>query len=239
MSATTSPTTLAELSARVGSLESRLAALERVSVVSGSRPRARRSSGSDAPASALEGIGWTTRYVPVVLDVPESWIDMHEHSARPQLQRLIRDVVEGEGPITDRLALDRVRRAWGLKRAGGRVQEAFDQALRQLVSRGLIERAGDALIIPGSEFDRVRVPGDDESTKRVAEDVPLVELATAIGRAAEELSGGDENDLTMQVAQLFGWTRRGASIQERLDAALARAVHDGLVRRADGRVDPV
>jgi hypothetical protein len=170
------------------------------------------------------------------LSVDETWIELHETSARPQLQRLIRQVVEEEGPVTDRLALDRVRRAWGLRRAGGRVQEAFDQALRQLVARSLIERDGDAVGMPGARLDHVRVPGEDEATKRGAEDVPLVELALALRLALGELGGrANVDDLTMQVARLFGWTRRGGAIQERLDAALEHAAEQGALA-VDGMV---
>jgi len=130
--------------------------------------------------------------------------------------------VEVEGPVTERLALDRVRRAWGLKRAGGRVQEAFDQSLRQLVSRGLVERVGDALQVPGRELTVVRVPDPgNEETRRGADDVPLVELAAALKAVRSQLGKLADDELTMHVAKLFGWTRRGGAIQERLDAALA------------------
>jgi hypothetical protein len=141
--------------------------------------------------------------------------------------------------VTHRLAPDRVRRAWGLKRAGGRVQEAFDQSVRQLLARGLVERDEDALRVPGTELEVVRVPTDDEATRRSAEDVPLGELALAIARAAEAVgAAADEDELTMQVAKLLGWTRRGGAIQERLDAALELAARRGTIDRAGGRVSP-
>jgi hypothetical protein len=225
---------------RIDALEARVAALE-------ARPAAtRRSSGAGSAGSSgsgggdLDPAGWTGPYPVARIEVSETWIELHEPSARPQLQRLIREVVEVEGPVTERLALDRVRRAWGLRRAGGRVQEAFDQAVRQLVARGLVERHGDALVQPGSRLEQVRVPTEDEESRRGAEDVPLVELALAMRRAVEKL-GGDAavDDLTMRVARLLGWTRRGGAIQERLDAALQLAsdrgdldVHDGVVRVA-------
>jgi hypothetical protein len=223
-----------ELVARVASLEARVAVLES----GGPAPRRQRatSSASGGAGDTLGSVDWTTPYVVAELSVDETWIELHETSARPQLQRLIRQVVEEEGPVTDRLALDRVRRAWGLRRAGGRVQEAFDQALRQLVARSLIVRDGDAVGMPGARLDHVRVPTGDEATKRGAEDVPLVELALALRLALGELGGrADVDDLTMQVAKLFGWTRRGGAIQERLDAALEHAAAQGALA-VDGSV---
>lgn len=221
------------LEARIATLEARIVALES----SGGGGSRRPSGGSGSSSFDVDAREWTTPYVVAELEVAETWIELHETSARPQLQRLIRQVVEAEGPVTDRLVLDRVRRAWGLKRAGGRVQEAFDQAVRQLVARSLVERDDDALRMPGTSLVTVRVPTSEEATRRGAEDVPRVELALAMVRAAHAAGGSVPIDeLTMQVAKLFGWTRRGGAIQERLDAALALAEARGDVTIDDGRV---
>jgi hypothetical protein len=120
------------------------------------------------------------------------------------------------------------------------VQEAFEQAVRQLIARTTVERDADALVMPGSRLERVRVPDGDDATKRAAEDVPLVELSLALRRTASALGGGVAVDeLTMRVAKLFGWTRRGGAIQERLDAALQAALDGGDIEVADGRVSAV
>ncbi|MEO6866441.1 MAG: DUF3320 domain-containing protein [Gaiellales bacterium] len=220
---------------RMNALEARVQELEQGRT---SPPRRAARSDASGAAATLDASRWTIPYVTADLEVSETWIELHEPSARPQLQRLLREVVQTEGPITERLALDRIRRAWGLKRAGGRVQEAFDQAVRQLVARALIERVGDALRIPGTELEQVRVPSDDdELSRRGAEDVPLIELSAAIGRAAATLAGPvDEDDLTMRIAKVFGWTRRGGAIQERLNAALDHADEQGLVKRSGGSI---
>ncbi|MCW2925311.1 MAG: hypothetical protein JWM98_2715 [Thermoleophilia bacterium] len=227
------------LEERIASLEARVAALEGAR---GDRPVPRRGASggsSGGSSSGLDGAGWTEPYPVAPIEAAETWIELHELSARPQLQRLIRQVVEVEGPVTDRLVLDRVRRAWGLRRAGGRVAEAFDQAVRQLLARGLVERTEDALVEPGRVLHVVRVPGDDEATRRGAEEVPLVELSLALGLAARVRGETDEDELTMAVAKLLGWTRRGGAIQERLDAALAHAEAAGAIVRSGGRVLPV
>ncbi|MCW2962074.1 MAG: hypothetical protein JWM90_2461 [Thermoleophilia bacterium] len=227
---------VAKLEARIAALEARVAQLEG----GAKRPAAGRTGSSDRPAAKVASVaGWSQPYAVAEVEVSETWIEIHEPSARPQLQRLIRQVVELEGPVTDRLALDRIRRAWGLRRAGGRVQEAFDQALRQLLARGLVERAGDSLATPGRVLESVRVPTDDEATRRGAEDVPLVELALAIWRVTQGVGRGAVDDITMQVAKVFGWTRRGGAIQERLDLAVERAIDDRLVERAGTDLRPV
>lgn len=228
---------VAGLEARIARLEDRLEVLEAAATRGGGSRRASPRADAGPALGSIDASSWTEPYSAAQLEAAETWIELHEQSARPQLQRLIRQVVDEEGPVTERLALDRVRRAWGLRRAGGRVQEAFDQSVRQLLARGLIERTEDALQAPGTELVAVRVPTDDEATRRGAEDVPVVELALAIARAAATAGRPvDEDDLTMQVAKLLGWTRRGGAIQERLDAALAFAAREGMVTRDAGRV---
>ena len=223
---------LSQLVDRIAALEARVAQLE---AGAGTSRRGSRSSGAGSGAGELDASGWTDPYEAAHLEPADSWIELHEPSARPHLQRMLREVVDVEGPVTERLALDRIRRAWGLRRAGGRVQEAFDQAVRQLVARTVVERDADALRAPGAALERVRVPGSDDDSRRGAEDVPLVELALVLTRAAGELGSVEVDDLTMRVAKLFGWTRRGGAIQERLDAALRLAVERGALQ-VDGSI---
>ncbi|MBC7460960.1 MAG: hypothetical protein H7287_06325, partial [Thermoleophilia bacterium] len=91
-----------ELLARVNALEARIVELEAQGAGGGSRRAATRGEGSRSASAgrssaspvALDTFAFTTRYVPAQLTVEEGWIELHEHSARPQLQRLIREVVE-------------------------------------------------------------------------------------------------------------------------------------------------
>lgn len=225
---------MATLRERVAELELRVQQLERTAPVSGSKRSGTAASAAIA-SLADEAASWTRPYRVAQIEASETWIEIHEHSARPQLQRLIREVIAVEAPATERLVLDRVRRAWGLRRAGGRVQEAFDQAVRQLIARGLLTRLDDALIDAEGCDVCVRVPGEDEATKRGAEEVPIVELQQAIVELtpAEEVGRSvAADDVTMAAAKLFGWTRRGGAIQERLNQALRRAQEQGLVGQA-------
>lgn len=184
------------------------------------------------PASA-GGPGWTQSYRVAELSVSETWIEMHEPSARPQLQRLIRETVAAEGPITQALALRRVREAWGLKRAGQRIQQVFDQSVRQLVAAGYLERRGDAVIEQGQELDVVRVPSDDERSRRAADEVPALELELALVRVATDAGALAADELTAVVSRLFGWTRRGAGIQAVLDERLDSLVRGGALEREE------
>jgi hypothetical protein len=228
---------VASLRARVEQLEARLEEL-----VAGTR-RTRSigsSSGGGGGAGALgPAPDWTSPYEVAQIKVSETWIEMHEQSARPQLHRLISAVVEAEGPVTIQLALRRVREAWGLKRAGQRIQQVFDQAVRQLAANGkLVRGSGDVLTRRGEDATAVRVPTADDSTRRSVDEVPAPELELALLLTARDAGRADADDLTMAVSRLFGWTRRGTEIQQTLDARLEALLTRGALRRDGASIVP-
>ena len=232
---------VARLQQRLEQLEARVTELEQQGVAAVRRPAGSGSSsarGSAAAGGAGVAPEWTQPYEVAELEVGETWIEMHEPSARRQLHRLIREVVTAEGPITEQLALRRVREAWGLKRAGARIQQVFDQNIRQLCVQETIERrAGDVLAVPGQELDVVRVPGADEATRRSVDEIPAQELELALLRMARDRGSVAVDELTMLVAKMFGWTRRGTEIQNTLDARVeALLAGGGLTRSAGGDV---
>lgn len=227
-----------ELQATVRHLEEQVVALqERVSVLEAGASRKRASGASSSQgAAALHAPSWVAAYEIADLDVGETWIEMHEPSARRTLHRVLVETVRAEGPITEELALRRIREAWGMRRAGARIQGVFDQAIRQLVSLSQVHRASGVLSVPGTHDAPilVRVPGADEATRRAVDEIPAAELQRALELAATDLGSPTADELTSAVAKLFGWTRRGTEIQNTLDANLAILVKSGrLVMDAD------
>lgn len=220
-------------------LEERVEALEqqvaRLIAAAGTRST---SSTAGSAGGRLAGVAWTTPYEVAVLEAPESWIEMHETSARPHLHRMITTVVTTEGPVVEHLVLRRVREMWGIKRAGTRIQQVFDQAIRQLYTGGKLMRSSGTLTMPGQELLSVRIPGADDVTRRSVDEIPSAELDFAIVKASAELGATPVEELTREVAKLFGWTRRGAEIQSLLDAAVARTTDAGLIRRSGDMVSP-
>jgi hypothetical protein len=230
-----------ELLGKVRTLESQLAKLtERIEVLEAGSPR-RRSGGIPSGSSAsavLSAPSWVSQYEVAELDVGETWIEMHEPSARRTLHRVIVETVRAEGPITEELALRRVREAWGMRRAGARIQGVFDQALRQLVSLSQIHRKSGVLAVPGTEDQvvPVRIPSDDEASRRAVDEIPSAELQRALELAAADLGSPTSDELTSAVAKLFGWTRRGTEIQNTLDANLAKLIESGRLAMDGDRV---
>jgi hypothetical protein len=182
------------------------------------------------------------QFEPVALDEAPSWTvpyrvatptletrrlpEMHLPEAQWQLRQLIEHVVTVEGPVLDTLVLRRAREAWGVGRAGRRIRDAFDTAVRALTRSGAItaDRHG-FLARAGGEIQAVRIPGNNPEARRGAEEVPLAEMQLAVANLIADAKRVRRDELTFEVVRLFGWNRRGPDIA----AALDRAV-DGLLR---------
>ena len=165
---------------------------------------------------------WAEPYQVAVLDGPSrSWVEMHDPTAQADLRRLTQQVVVIEGPVSRELALRRVREAWGVQRAGSRIRHAFDKAVRSLTGPGLLVVHDRVfLMVPGADPARVRVPTDDEQTRRRVDEVPATELRAAIELTVRDAIRAERDELTQAVARLYGWNRRGSDIGQALDRAM-------------------
>jgi REase_MTES_1575/Protein of unknown function (DUF4011)/AAA domain/Protein of unknown function (DUF3320) len=191
--------------------------------------RPRRSDSTDRAidtefeaVSLDEAPTWTVPYRVATPDLhPGRLPEMHQPEAQWPLRQAIKDVVTTEGPVLDALVLRRVREAWGVGRAGRRIRDAFDTAVRALVRAGSVtlDRHG-FLSLQETTIETVRIPGDNPEARRSADEIPPDELRLAVINLARDARRVRREELTFEVARLFGWNRRGADITAALDRAL-------------------
>jgi hypothetical protein len=153
---------------------------------------------------------------------------------------MILEVVRGEGPVAASVVLRRVRDACGAKRAGSRIKEAFDAAVRALRSSGTVQRDSGGFLFLTSQLPPTVRGGDSDYPEsiRSAQEVPPAELQLAIANLVMDAKTIDENELTSRVAALFGWNRRGPEIEEVLRSAVRSLVRRGTLRRNETRLEP-
>lgn len=179
---------------------------------------------------------WMVPYEVAQVQVPfRLRYEMHEHEAFPVLCQLLVSIVDSEGPIEDEFLLRRAREAWGVQRAGSRIRDAFTDAVRQLAQRRELERIeGRFSRTAPEQMDRVRAPTDDERSHRSAGQICLTERKLAICHLVEDARAVSRDELTFEVARLFGWNRRGSDIQLVLAEAVDALVSDGVLEEVDG-----
>lgn len=162
----------------------------------------------------------TARHDRAVLDEPG------RRSARLVAEELA-DVVAAEGPIlTARLAKLTAHR-FGLDR----LRETREKQILDRLPAGLVRRSanGDRVAWPeGTDhaaYRDFRVPGDE----RTVADVPYEELRNAMLQVVRSAFSLGHEDCLRETARVFGWSRLGSNVRDRLDGVLHAAAHEGLL----------
>jgi hypothetical protein len=148
---------------------------------------------------------------------------------------MIVEVVEVEGPCHEDLILRRVREAWRVSRSGSRIRSAYDSAIKVAARRGQLKRVESLFLAQDEDqLSAVRIPGDNAAARRKVEEVPRAELKLAVRHLISDARRVTRDELTFQVARLFGWNRRGPDIAAALDGAVDELIREGVVAEDNG-----
>jgi hypothetical protein len=176
---------------------------------------------------------WVVPYRVVLPGRPRTDAAMHESAAQGDLQRMINEVVRGEGPVAIEVVLRRVRSQWGMNRVGSRARSAFDSAVRSLKRKGEIVTESDGfLVAPNRSAPLVRgaSQGDPDTIRNIYE-IPPSEIKETIIRFIREVHAISEDELTARVSAVFGWNRRGADIASEFRKIIRKLAAAGVIRR--------
>jgi very-short-patch-repair endonuclease len=174
----------------------------------------------------------TVRYEEAKLKVRRQF-EPHE-TPLPEMMKHVVSVITLEGPVHEAEIVVRIRSAWGLSRAGNRIREAVQAAIKAAKRRGEIA-GGPFYSLPGQQAV-VRNRADVESTSlRKPEALPPEEVKAAICEVVEENFGAERDQLVQAVARLFGFNSTSAQLREVVENALAELL-DCESLRLDGRM---
>jgi hypothetical protein len=188
----------------------------------------------DVPAHAVEIVeldgapDWARPYQPARPGLANTSATMDDPNAGRELRRIVGRIVEQEGPIHRELCALRARDAFGARRMGDRMRRAFDGAVNQLKNAGEIQEleAGFLMVSARRTNDVVRAPETPESV-RAPRHVPATELEMAVARLVEDARSIDREELSIRVARIFGWNRRGPDVSAAIDAAITSLIERG------------
>lgn len=150
------------------------------------------------------------------------------------LTALVEETVRIEGPVHIDEVIDRIRDAWGLKRAGGRVQQAVETAIDVAVRTGRIERGADFLALPDAPV-RVRDRSATASASlRRADRLPPEEIAAAVLQIVRLNFGATREQAVQAAARAFGIKATSAVMRNVLEAEVDRMVKHGTLTAQAG-----
>jgi phenylpyruvate tautomerase PptA (4-oxalocrotonate tautomerase family) len=160
-------------------------------------------------------------------------LDPHETPVSEMMKHVVR-VVSVEGPIHESEIVVRIRSAWGLSRAGNRIREAVQSAIKAAKRKGEITggpfyHALDQVVVVRNRS------GVESNTLRKPELLPPEEVKVAIIDVIKENYGAEREQLVQAVARLFGFGSTSAQLREVVETALTDLLDSGQLR-LDGRL---
>ena len=165
----------------------------------------------------------------------ENGSEFHSPRYREEQSELLAEIVRQEGPIHIDLATKRVRAAWGLTRAGVRITDAMDEAIRRCTRTSLLEQRGDFLWPMDVHEVSVRVPVRHiPETYRDVAHIPPEEIQACMLLIIRHAVGIGIDSLIRETANIFGFNRTGNRIRDRLLKECEALQHEGTVTNVEG-----
>jgi hypothetical protein len=159
--------------------------------------------------------------------------ELHE-TPTGTLAGLVEEVVAIEGPVHIDEIIERIRSAWGLKRAGGRIQQAIEDAAKVAVGNGKVARDGDFLVMPDADVivrDRSLA---SSTTLRRADRLPPAEVAVAILEIVRANFGATRDQIVQAVSRAVGNKATSSTVREMIEGEIDRVLQAGRLVEQSG-----
>ncbi|MEN6520926.1 MAG: DUF3320 domain-containing protein [Armatimonadota bacterium] len=147
------------------------------------------------------------------------------------IRQIIEDVVKCEGPVSLDLTARRVAGHWGIGKVGSKVAERISQiASHANVARTTSQKRvflWRPEVTPG-HYRIFRVPGNDDASRRSANELPPEEIANAALHILEGQISMPIDDLVNETARIFGFARTGQTVASNMRVGI-----ETLLKRGD------
>ena len=151
-------------------------------------------------------------YVEAVPVVPKSR-EMHEIPSG-LMAGLVEQVAAVEGPIHLDEVVVRLRTAWGLQRAGARIQAAVERGVDVAVQRRMVSRQGPFLSVSGRAANLRDRSAVVSATLRRPEMLPPAELETAVMHVVTSSLGANADEVVLAAPRLLGFKATSAQLRQ-------------------------
>ena len=144
---------------------------------------------------------------------------------------LVEQVVKVESPVHVDEVVARLRTAWGLQRAGGRIQTAVEGGVALATSRGRIKREGRFLSIPQAKTrlrDRRNVMSQG---LRKPEMIPASEIAVGVVHVVTTNFGATDDEVALSISRLLGFKATSAQLRTVITQVVDNLLSEGRLVR--------
>ena len=153
-----------------------------------------------------------------------------------ELDRMLNEIVDVEGPIHIELATRRLANTLGFQKVGRRIMKAVNASIRILLKEGKLKKFNKFLWPSKDDFSlMVRQPIPEEKDScRTIKFVALEEIELAVRNLIRSAFSISEDDGVKQVARIFGFYHTGANIHDRIKEIMKQMISRGdLILKGD------
>lgn len=146
---------------------------------------------------------------------------------------LVEQVVKIESPVHVDEVIVRLRTAWGLQRAGARIEAAVEQGVDLALKRGRLSREGGFLSMVG-EVPLPRDRGNSLSQSlRKLEMISPLEIAAGVVHVVATNLGATDDEVALTISRMLGFKATSASLRKHIGSVVEDLVVAGRLRRED------
>ena len=146
---------------------------------------------------------------------------------------LVEQVVKVESPVHIDEVIVRLRTAWGLQRAGARIEAAVEQGADLALKRGRVAREGGFLSIAGlATLPRDRGNTISQSLRKL-EMISPHEIAAGVVGVVTANFGATDDEVALTVARMLGFKATSAPLRKQIGSVVDNLVSTGKLRRED------
>jgi very-short-patch-repair endonuclease len=154
------------------------------------------------------------------------------------LVNLVKEVVELEGPIHRDEVVTRIRSAWGLQQAGGRIKAHVGGAIDIAVKGGHVYRSGEFLAWPGVETRLRDRSGVSSASLRRIDMIPPMEIDEGLVAVIESSFGATTDEAVNAIARGLGFKSTSSQMRDVIVSRIELLRAEGRLQVRDGMLVP-
>lgn len=152
------------------------------------------------------------------------------------LCEMVEQIVEVESPVHVSEVIIRLRTAWGLQRAGSRIEAVVSRAINKVCLKGDIFQNGHFLIHNSSPICLRNRQNVQSSGLRKSEMLPPEEISAGIIDVVNNNFGAAEEEIILSISRALGFKATSGSLRKVIADVIKQLIFKGTLLEVDGMI---
>lgn len=152
------------------------------------------------------------------------------------LSEIIEQIVEVESPVHVSEVITRLRTAWGLQRAGARIEAVVNRAVNLVCNKGDILQDGQFLIHQKSKIVLRNRQNVQSLGLRKSEMLPPQEIAVGVSQVVKNNLGATEEEIVMSISRSLGFKATSGTLRKVISEVIEQLLFKGALLKEDSLI---